>query len=888
MNEREQNLIELAKKYAEPTEFVRVLEEKFKDATTNEKANFLLESGNVLFDFSYYNLTLNLLNQALKYFQEVGDKDGERDCYTILGNTYVELGDFKKAIAYYEKSLEIAKQIRNREGESGEYTNLGIAYRSLGEYRKAIEYHEKSLEIAKDIKNVPAKASAEARCYTNLGNTYDSLGDFKRAIEYLEKSLEIARQLKDIRGVAGCYTSLGGAYRNLGNFRTALNYYEMALGIIKSIQYRAAEPTCIMGMANTYYSVGEFGRAIEYYEKALAITKEIGNRDAESMCRGNLGNAYYSLGEFKKAIECYEQALEIEKEIGNRVTELCSRGNLGNAYCSLGEFKKAIEYHEQALEIAKEIGNKEEESTCYIGLGVVYYNMGEFSRAIQYFESSLRIVEKTGNIDAERIVSLNLGMAHYDHDPELAYNYLKKSIDISELIGKSLVEVEQEIGFYALATNVYQSMIRLCLKLNREEDAFHYTERSKSKTFLDMLAATDIKPSNRLVEQKSLLEVEKACLARLREIQMHHLRKTGISLELGEVDEINKRLNKIHDEMEKIDPEYVFMRGGKPPLLDRIKDTITSKKKNAILVEYFVTKDKVIIFVVSKDGLIVERVSLPVEEVLKYIEAYRREVLVLQGMAGDTWLGLSKYLIEPISDYLSKSDLIYLIPFGTLHYLPMHALELDGEPLIEKHPVCYSPAASIIQFCKNKGTGKLEKCASFGTVFEDEARKVAKLFDSTPYLGETVNKERVIECANKDIIHLSCHGYFNYLDPLSSGVLLNNKEVLTAREIFDMRINAELVTLSACQTGLNKRMPGDELIGLTRAFLYAGAPSVVVSLWSVDAQSTQELMLEFYRLLISGKDKATALQEAQKEIMKREEYSDPYYWAPFVLVGDWE
>jgi len=240
-------------------------------------------------------------------------------------------------------------------------------------------------------------------------------------------------------------------------------------------------------------------------------------------------------------------------------------------------------------------------------------------------------------------------------------------------------------------------------------------------------------------------------------------------------------------------------------------------------------------------------------------------------------------------NYLSEKDLIYFIPYGFLHYIPIHALHLNGEPIIKNHTVCYCPSASLIRFCKNKGSNKLKSCVSFGVVFEDEAEKVAELFSGEVYTGKYASKDKVIDVVdNKDVIHFSCHGYFDNLDPLSSGILFHNNEVLTARKIFNMRLNAEIVTLSACQTGLNERKPGDELIGLTRAFLYAGVPSVIVSLWSVDAKSTQELMIEFYRLLKEGKDKATALQQAQIKIMEKEEYSHPYYWSPFILVGDWE
>ncbi|HWQ96211.1 MAG TPA: CHAT domain-containing protein [Candidatus Methylomirabilis sp.] len=359
----------------------------------------------------------------------------------------------------------------------------------------------------------------------------------------------------------------------------------------------------------------------------------------------------------------------------------------------------------------------------------------------------------------------------------------------------------------------------------------------------------------------------------------------GIVKNTHYVDRILEELNKIYNKIEKIDSEYVFIRRRKSISLSKIRELL-SQKRNAILVEYFITKDKIFIFVVTPRELHVETIELLEEKFNRCIENYWREIVDFHGIIGDTWLDLSNYLIEPISEYLSKSDLIYFVPYNLLHYIPLHALELNSEPLIKKHAVAYLPSASLLKFCKNKGSGTLKSCTSFGIVFKKEAERIAELFNTKAHLD--VSKNKVLENIDKDILHFSCHGYFDNMNPLSSGVVLHNNEVLPASEIFNLRLNSELVTLSACQTGLNERKPGDELIGLTRAFIYAGAPSVIVSLWSVNARSTQELMLEFYKLLKNGEDKATALQLAQKKIMKKKEYSHPYYWAPFVLVGDWE
>ena len=548
------------------------------------------------------------------------------------------------------------------------------------------------------------------------------------------------------------------------------------------------------------------------------------------------------------------------------------------------------------MEIAIEIGERLGESKCYTNLGVAYGNLRDFRKAIEYQNKALEIAREIGDLDSERIAAQILALVYSDHlnNPELAYDYCRKSIELSEKIRGRLVEEEHKLGFFSCISDAYQYMVPLCLKLKKEDEALEFVERGKSRAFLDLLATTKIKPSVKVIpELKSLLDEEESYLVKLREVQTQHLRQKKVTVAPGEVDRIFEKLNLIYNKIEELDPEYVFTRRGKPLSLVEIGDMLSSQKRDTVLIEYFLIKEKIFIFVVSSRDkeLHIETVPISQEKLSQYIENYWRSVVKYSdfGDIGDSWLGLGSYLIDPISKYLTEGDLIYFIPYGLLHYLPLHTLELNGEPLIKHYPVTYSPSASIIRFCQNKGSGKLKNCASFGVVFENEAGDIAELFKVEPYIGNTATKEKVIKsCTDKDIIHFSCHGYFDDVDPLSSGVELYDEEVLTAREIFDLKLNAELVTLSACETGINKTSPGDELIGLTRAFLYAGAPSVIVSLWSVNASSTHELMVEFYKFLKKGRDKATALQQAQKKIMVKEEYSNPYYWAPFILIGDWQ
>jgi len=850
MHEFKEIIKRLAETYrGDPDGFIEEIKSSFK-APRDKEGNLFLEIGAILHNFSYFKLSIAVWENALESFIFWKDKTGELACYT----------------------------------------NLGAAYRNLGQLKEAIKYHKEALEIARKIGN----KSSESKCYTNLGNTYYSLGDLNEAIECHERSLKIRKDI-DVGPVAPSYcVNLGVAYRNLGNLRKAIEFHRKALKIMQDIKNRSGESKCYTNLGVAYHDLGDLNESIRYHKKSLEIVIEIGDMAVELKCYTNLGVVYHDKGDFNKAVKYHKKSLEIAIKIDDRVGESKCYTNLGAAYRNLGDFKKAIQYHEKTLRIAINIGNKSEESFCYGNLGAVYHDKGDFNKAVKYHKKSLEIAKKIGNLDSERINTQNLAFIYGNqlNEPELAYDYCNKSIELSEKIIGLLIEEEYKIKFTSRISDPYQYIVPLCIELKRKNEAFGFVERGKSRAFLDLLAATEIKPSAKVTsELKSLLDKEETCLVKLRELQTRHLRQDNIVLEPGEIEKTLKKLNLIYSKIEEIDPEYVFTRRGKPMSFDKLQDTLSLQKKDTVLIEYFVAKDKIFIFIVSSRDrkLHIEKVHISQERLNLYIENYLRVVTRCQDLedAKDSLCNLNSCLIDPISKYLTKGDLIYFVPYGLLHYLPLHALELNREPIIKQHPVAYLTSASLIRFCQNKGSDKLENCVSFGVDFEDEAEKVAELFKVKPYIRSNATKYKVVEaCTNKDIIHFSCHGKFDYKDPLSSGVILYNKEVLTAREIFNLNLDTELVTLSACDTGINDRSPGDELVGLTRAFFYAGAPSVIVSLWKVSAESTQELMLEFYKLLKSGKDKAVALQKAQVKIMK--DYPHPYYWAPFVLVGDWE
>lgn len=386
------------------------------------------------------------------------------------------------------------------------------------------------------------------------------------------------------------------------------------------------------------------------------------------------------------------------------------------------------------------------------------------------------------------------------------------------------------------------------------------------------------------------------------------------------------------------------------------------RERGGTLLEYFCTDNLTLVFGVRADWnepKVVE-VNKPLDEIRAFVvqhfgvQATRDSATAssvyerVRALDLDAWQTFFAPFIEPIRDWANEGDLLWLVPHDVLHYLPLHALKLDGKYLIERHAIFYTPSASVMKYCQAKRTHRPRRSALvFGDsqnnlpFAQQEAQRVAERFGANAFLKHEATKAHLDEILKNgkdtlDVLHFACHGKFDSLQPLKSGIELaqngDEDSTLTAEEIFGMELHADLVVLSACESGVNERKPGDELIGLTRALIYAGTPSVLVTLWHVNDFSTTLLMEKFYADLEQGMSKAKALQQAQLKLMRitRDEviayvqtsiaemqqqgnsieakrfetqawasllaadkqgehpFSHVASWAPYVLVGDWK
>ena len=835
--------------------------------------------GNAYFSLGDFKKAIEYHERDLKISKEVGDRAGEGGAYGNLGNAYDSLGDFKKAIEYHERDLKISKEVGDRAGEGGAYGNLGNAYQSLGDFKKAIEYHEQNLEISKEV----GDKAGEGKAYGNLGNAYQSLGDFQKAIEYHERHLKISKEVGDKAGEGKAYGSLGNAYQSLGDFQKAIEYHERDLKISKEVGDKAGEGKAHCNLGNTYQSLGDFQKAIEYHERDLKISKEVGDKAGEGRAYGNLGNAYESLGDFQKAIEYHERRLKISKEVRDKAGEGKAHCNLGNAYQSLGDFQKAIEYHERHLKIWKEVGDNAGEGRAYCNLGNAYQNLEDFQKAIEYYERCLKISKEARDRVGEAKAYGNLGIVHKSlGNFQTAIQYYKNSVKAFDHIrGNLIANDEWKISLRSTYDDTYSNLWGLQFGQGEVVEALLTADHGRAQALNDLLEFK--------YGLKGLLPEIGPLSATTPDILSYLPSNTafiGINEE-GIVLWVNEEGKEIKTRRSQID---VSVTTYFQSLLE------TTRKEIGVRAD--VNCEDRSLKNPSDEKLAEERSGNPASQSSFF------ETKSLHTFYND--------VINPIRDLL-LSDEIVIVPQGPLCLAPYAAfIDLKSKYLYETFKIRLLPSLSSLRLIQNcpadwhSKTGALlvgdpwvQEVVYEGMTpkqlqwAEKEVQMIGEILQTVPLVGKQATKDEVLtRISSVALVHIAAHGNMETgeiaLTPnttRSSPIPDKEDYLLTLKDVLKVQIRARLVVLSCCHSARGEVKP-EGVVGIARAFLGAGARSVLVSLWAIDDEATMEFMKVFYRQLVDRRSASEALNEAMKSMRESDRFSAVKYWAPFVLIGD--
>ncbi len=765
-------------------------------------------------------------------------------------------GDYSSALEMYEQARGIYEKENNELGVLFCLVRMGWLKRELGEYTQALALLNKAHPIGVSLHGDAAEIDA------SLGDVYMFSGDPEKAKKHYHRALDA---LKDFRFQTS-YTNLPSGNEMFDIFRKckAVIHARDSLGIL-------------------HYFSGEFDQALEHLQRAAALIGKIRkvsddpdysayfklNYDIYNgigYCETLMGAVYGELGQFDKAKQHFSVGLEAFKEGDRRFGELFNRA-----------LKLRTEFKSPDMDID--------------------------GKKIKEYEDFLKDVDKLGATDIVWRFCYEIGkeLIKEKKYPQ-ARAYLARAIDTLELTRSRLREDTIKKTFSASVQDVYSEMINLLFESNEIEQGFAYLERSKARAFLDILAGRSVKAKKTL---------DNALVAKEREIQQ-------------KIEEILRSLNAtLGPAREAIYKEYKGALSEHKAVLDSIKDkslefaettsvaTVPADKicakieEGAVLISYFAGEKKMLIWTARREGIKAVAADVSSSRLAGLVRQYR-DAIDKKQTADILASGKQLYdlLIAPVKEELSKSKKLLIVPTGTLHYLPFSALtDPAGHFLAEDFTISILPNASSVYYLDKEVTKDRARILAVGDpslkdpglslkFAQEEIKAVCRNFQEKEVLTGAQARESVFrqkDLVDIGVIHIAAHGEYNVQDPLKSALLLAGDDQydgnLETFEIYSLTMNPKLVVLSACQSGVGEVEGGDEVQSLNRAFLYAGAGSVVASLWNVNDKVTAVLMEQFYKNL-QTMDKAQALRMAQLKIREMSDYSSPYYWAAFYLIGE--
>ena len=868
------------------------------------------------FDTHYHKIHLGI---AI----ELGDKIGEGTASKNLGNAFYRNGKFEKAIEYYEVHLKITKERGDSRGEGQAYEFLGFAYHSSGDFKKAIECYKHQLRIAKE--NGDRFSEGRAICW--LGNVYHSMGDFKAAIQYHESCLQIANEASDIDLERRAYGCLGEDYDSVGNLKKAVDCLERYLRLCLEAGDLEGIGCAYGDLGNVHGGLGNLKKAIDLNEDCLKNAVFM-NKRRIACAYNNLGNAFSKIGNLKKAISYNEWALKIFKQEGDQVGEGTACHSLGELHLSLGDIRKAVHYHEHLLKIAKHLGNIAGEKHAYCSLGNAYHRLGDFETAIDYYQRSLKIAKEEEDKRGIGIALGNLGEAYLSlGDAKKANGYHECQLRIAQLVGDRIAVAKAHfflgcsfelLGSLERSCDCYQSSVKVLNEVRADlqfKDEWKISLRHRFQTVYTRLWALLLKLGK---IPEALLSAELGRSQALKDLIEFNYGLTQTSFEFCSVIDIIpgtfSRLPLVFIAVEGSEITFWIVKNG--------KDVKLRTKKFS----YDISLNDVAEYLQS--------LMQTVREAIGVRSGVKCEDRSLEKLGGTNpsneitcdpppFLSLDQQktslktaydvAVGPIAD-LVDGDEVIIVPEGPLWLAPYAAfVDSNSKFLCESFRIRMIPSMTTLRLIADCPTDYHHKSGALivgdpwvqdiitnnGRKLQqlpyahEEVEMIGRILNIAPLTGRDATKDEVLKrLSSVALIHIAAHGRMETGEialapstPRETQVPKEADYLLKMSDVLNTKLRARLVVLSCCHSGRGQ-IKAEGVVGIARAFLGAGARSVLVSLWAIDDEATMEFMKIFYKRLMEGISASESLNRAMKSMRESDKFSEVKYWAPFVLIGD--
>ena len=901
--------------------------------------------GNLLDEMGEMDQAVEYQERALAIMDEAGDDLGVSRSLINLSSLYQKLNRGDEAVAAAERALQIAEKLNQPHALAGALNSMGSVLDFARRAREALPYFERACEMLEKMGAIRDVGAV----LTNMGRQYERLSEAATAVQYYERALVLLRKAKARQDVANTLANMGICFYVFGSYERAAECHAESRDIYREIGIPTEVAKAIGNLGNIELRRGNFAGAFALHEKCLAMYEEEEHQDGVARALLNIGNAHLRTGNAEKAIAFHTRARDKYVEIGSRKGEAITTGNLGADYKQNGELERARAPMERALAIYREVENRSGEASSLENLALLCADDERFDDALVHAAAALVLREQLGN-DAMRSGSLaTLSSIHFDKgDYDKSLTYKQSSLELAEktasvfsqvVVLGGIAEVQLKLGRHAEAVaaartaaeriprvvggladeqgagargqfaEIFEFGLGGALATGDTESACFFLESGRAGTLLESLGGR-----SRLAEA-TVPDDLRAAVAAAHELEARagdEYKRAREARKLRGIRDAKKGLDTaregVDDAIARVQRQAKAAADVVYPKPRKLADLQAGLQVGETMVLYGRTADRGVALVVDKARARLIGLSAwdAIEEACTAVDAGDPSTPATASL--DTIRAL---VVEPL-DLAKSSRHVIVSPYGALSYVPFAALLQDRE-------VSYVPSGTTLGMLAAdapvQGSGVLalgdpDYTGAGGTGGSRGGVRLAPL-PATRIEAETVGTVSLLGKAATETelvarlvgsgapkrwraLHLACHGLIDAERPSRSSLAISadasSDGMLTMIEIVGMRVPADLVVLSACETAKGRIYRAEGVVGLTRAFMLAGSPRVLVSLWKVDDEATKELMVKFYELWTPGAGKkgmpaAAALRSAQAHVRAQKKWEHPAYWAAWQLWG---
>ena len=870
--------------------------------------------------------------QALPLFEAAGDTYRRALTFMAIGIAYYPLNEFRKALDNFNQTLAIAVTLGDKRLEAGTETFVGGMLDIIGDVGKALDHYQNALKLARE----GGWRLAEGNALSNIGKIYNDAAEWEKALDFYRQALAVFASLGSKDNEAITLNNIGIAYSQSGEQQKALDYLNQSLPLVRASDDKNAQAYTLLNIGRTHRRLGEYAKALSYYNEAQEIQKTTGNRAQEAETLDEIGRAFSEQGQSEKAVAYHQQTIQIQRKVGNVRREAFALINLGDAYNRLEQPEQAREQFTQALSIFRNIGDLGSAAVALEGIARAEQKRGNFEDARKNIAESLTLIEtvrsRSGSLQlrasyrasVERAYEFYIDLLMQQHAKSPVNGFDAEALRASERgRARSLLEKLSEAPI-----NIRQGIDPALIERERDLKRVMNAKAQREMSLKARKGSADEIAT--LQREISTLEDEyQQVQAAIRKNSPQYSALTQPQ-PLG-LEEIQQQL----------DSHTVLLEYA----LGETRSYLWVVSYGSLKTFELPKREQV-----EKVARAVSD-SLVARSVVKSLETpAQRRTRIADGDAlfRQSAAELGRLILAPATAEFENKRLV-IVADGALQYVPFSALSVTGNrPIILDHEVIslqsasafalqrqnlakrsaapkavaviadpvFSPAderlkgavttessgqsaTRIIEHLPGSANGQLSIPRLPFTKWEaDQILAVAPRESSLEVLGFRANRSIATsdELSKYRYVHFATHGYLDTTHAGLSAIVLSMVDeqgkpqdgFLRTHDIYNLKLPAELVVLSACETGLGKDVTGEGLEGLTRGFMYAGARRVVVSLWNVNDKATATLMQRLYTGMLRGnKTPAAALRAAQLDMLRMRPWQSPYYWAAFVMQGEW-